>query len=127
MNGITRLEPEWRDFDVEHRPILPHHLIRSTHHARWRFQGAPRGILVRFERRDDWLLSYDARALHFLRVIEGISDNPVAAYQLNRFRSQVRDSHSVLKDPDGRLRMFRHIARKNFNADIVRDGFGHRS
>jgi hypothetical protein len=99
MNGVPGFQSEGSDLDVELVPASPNHMIDAAHHTRGCFQRAPRRILERLARCENWLLSHHTWTFDFFDVLQGIGDNPVPAEKLNGLGTLIRNTDGVLEYP----------------------------
>src|SRR5574343_1543277 len=77
------------------RAVLGHHLVAAFHRADLRRQRRAAGVLEALARLQQRLLADDAEAAHFLYLVVGVGDDPVARNQLGRHRADVLDGDRV--------------------------------
>jgi hypothetical protein len=95
VDGVLGFETEGGDFYVEAVAVGTDHLVGASHLTCGGLQRAPGGVFEALTRGERGLLTDDARTFHFLDVVEGVCDDPVAADELDGIQTLVRDSHCV--------------------------------
>jgi ribulose-phosphate 3-epimerase len=91
-------EDEFGNFAVEARAVFRHHLVGAFHRPDRRAELAAAGVFKGFARFEQRLFADNAEAAHFLNLIVGIGDDPVARYQLRRCAADIADGDGVGKN-----------------------------
>ncbi len=113
---------------VEDATVQHLHLISAGHGADLCRQDRATGIFEVVARLDDGLLAHHAFAFHFLHVIVGIGDDPVAMQQLHRVIALIGDGDGVGEDVAviGLIGLVGEVTYLNGNVDLVLVDIFHR-
>lgn len=97
MQDTWHAQHELRDPDFELSSILRLHLVTAPHRADLGGQHRAAGIFEALARLEQWLLAHHTLSAHFLNMVMGIRDDPMAADELGSRRAEIGNADGVGK------------------------------